>query len=322
MKKLLISIFLTLTLCFGLVFIKNQYGRFLFSNSTYGMEPLISKQILVDNLFLGSSMFRQGIDIGALENQASGFSWILAYNGNQPITEYYELKYLLDHGVKIKTLFLDMYAYAMTAEVKISDERLFLHTDIPFKLSLCRELSRVKGLGISELWQMFVTSNNEMLLTWFLHKKMIEPRYRNGGNLAQVPSLQGVKLTERDLPVAEQLEFRAVHKQFLIKILELCRENEIEVVMIETPKHTMLANSSEYKNMMKEYILFLRDHGVEPYLARSTVLALAGQGFEFDESRIVDFDSDNLEFYRDVIHLSSKGREKYTSNLLKKLKRE
>lgn len=51
-----------------------------------------------ENLFIGSSMFRQGLDIDVLEERLEGSSYILSYNGNQPALMAMELQYLLEQG--------------------------------------------------------------------------------------------------------------------------------------------------------------------------------------------------------------------------------
>lgn len=44
--------------------------------------------------------------------------YILACNGNRPALEYYKLKYLLDHNVKIENLYVDMYVYSAWESLK------------------------------------------------------------------------------------------------------------------------------------------------------------------------------------------------------------
>ena len=87
--------------------------------------PALIKQEEVDHLFIGSSMFRQGLDIDALEENLDGSVYVLSYNGNQPVFMAKELEYLIDHGVKIKNLYIDFYAYTLTAVPWISDTKCF-----------------------------------------------------------------------------------------------------------------------------------------------------------------------------------------------------
>ena len=73
--------------------IKNEYARLL-PVSTYGMQAAVKKKS-VTHLFIGSSMFRQGLSIDVLEEMLEGEVYILSYNGNQPAFMAMELKYML-----------------------------------------------------------------------------------------------------------------------------------------------------------------------------------------------------------------------------------
>lgn len=84
-KYILIALIVSLFV----VLIKNIVSSRLVSGSS-GM-PGVEKMGEVDNLFVGSSVFKQGLDIKELESFSSS-SFILAYNGNQPFAIYEELK--------------------------------------------------------------------------------------------------------------------------------------------------------------------------------------------------------------------------------------
>ena len=102
--KWLLSIWV---LCFIIILIKNEYSYKLLENANYGMPALIEKG-KVKNLYIGSSMFRQGIDIMTLEENGED-NYVLAYNGNQPVLEYYQLRNLIENNVQIENLYVDMY---------------------------------------------------------------------------------------------------------------------------------------------------------------------------------------------------------------------
>ena len=67
MKRVLKTIVVAFAIALALIFIKNEYARCL-PASTYGMQAAIRKGS-TDNLFIGSSMFRQGLDIDVLEEE-------------------------------------------------------------------------------------------------------------------------------------------------------------------------------------------------------------------------------------------------------------
>ena len=98
MKRVLKTVAVAFIIALILILIKNEYARCL-PASTYGMQAAIRKE-RVDNLFIGSSMFRQGLDIDVLEAELPGSSYILSYNGNQPALMALELQYMLEQGLQ------------------------------------------------------------------------------------------------------------------------------------------------------------------------------------------------------------------------------
>ena len=107
MKRVLKTVIAAFVIALALILAKNEYARLL-PASTYGMQAAIRKEC-VDNLFIGSSMFRQGLDINMLEEKLPGSSYILSYNGNQPALMAMELQYMLENGLEIRNLYIDLY---------------------------------------------------------------------------------------------------------------------------------------------------------------------------------------------------------------------
>ena len=96
-----------------LIGLKNEYARLL-PVSSYGMQAAIRKG-KVSHLFIGSSMFRQGLSIDVLEEELEGNVYILSYNGNQPAFMAMELAYMLEEGLEIENLYVDLYPYTAAA---------------------------------------------------------------------------------------------------------------------------------------------------------------------------------------------------------------
>ena len=67
MKKTLRAVGLALLLALLFLAVKNEYARLLPSGA-YGMKPLIDAGG-ANHVFIGSSMFRQGLDIHVLEEE-------------------------------------------------------------------------------------------------------------------------------------------------------------------------------------------------------------------------------------------------------------
>ena len=203
MKKILTTV-VTVILAVALVIaLKNQYGS-LFSGSTYGMPAAIAKGE-IEHLFIGSSMFRQGLDIDVLEENLDGEVYILSYNGNQPVFMAKELEYLLDQGVKIHNLYIDFYAYTLTAVPWISDTKMFLDTDLGFKMGAWKTMAENNEVGLKDFYEMFVTANNEQILMYPVNNTLVSSQFRNGGSL-MVPAGQSKEhLDTLDLGVRDGL---------------------------------------------------------------------------------------------------------------------
>ena len=292
-NKRIISVLVIILLMVSLLIIKAEYASLIYRDSTYGMPALVAKGG-IENLYLGSSMFRQGLDIEAIENY-QGDSYILAYNGNQPISELIELEYLISNNVKIKNLYVDMYAYSMTAEPDISDDKLLLETDIATKYRLMKS---VEDKSLQKLWSVCVSANNDMILTAPIVNPILNSQFRSGGALTVTGGLNGDAYGKLVPPVDTDI-INEEQKKAVGDIVTLCKENDIEVVFIETPKSQVVMRDLNYRSIMESYRELLDDQGVQ-----------------YISSEDYKFDYDNSYNFIDAIHLSYQGRVNFCENLL------
>ena len=236
MKKILPiigSVILAVTL---LVVLKNQYGSILAGN-TYGM-PAVIKQGQIDHLFIGSSMFRQGLDIDALEDNLDGSVYILSYNGNQPVFMAKELEYMLERGLKVENLYIDVYSYTLTAIPWISDTKMFLDTDLKFKIDAWKQMAEHNDVSFNDFYEMFVTANNEQILMFPINNAIVSSQFRNGGSLMAPAGQTKEHLDTLDLGVREELFDSQIAGYD--RIVELAEEYDIQLLFIETPKYEKL----------------------------------------------------------------------------------
>ncbi len=317
MKRLLIIFVLVLGVCSAFVLLKNEYAYLLLRDSTYGFSPLISGNSKAGTLFLGSSMFRQGLDIYALASRYPD-SWILAYNGNQPIIENEEIHYLARYNFVPKRIFIDMYAFSVVEQSKVSDDRIFLHTDLRFKMNLWKKLRANGDMTVSTLWQMLVTSNNENLLTWFLHKPLVEKRYYRGGNILDVAGRDSVTILQSLEVEISQLNLRREQVVAIREMVAFCRQQGIQLAFIETPKYQSVVDS-RYISIMEEYGALLDSLHVLYYLSEETAKRLP-RGDVSENVAVVPFNSSDPKFFSDYIHLSSDGRREYSKSLMESLR--
>ncbi len=82
-EKLIRSIIIGLLVAVAIILLKNTFS-YKFSEKSNGMQAAIQRKT-IDHLFIGSSMFRQGIDIFEAEKGLDGTTFVLSYNGNQPV---------------------------------------------------------------------------------------------------------------------------------------------------------------------------------------------------------------------------------------------
>ena len=311
MKKLICVITIAILFLCCVISLKNEWYRKLYKNANYGIEALINKK-QVDNLFIGSSMFRQGLDIYAIEKNLGKKSYILAFNGNQPAYEFLELKYLIENGVQINNLYLDLYVYSAAATPKVSDTRLLAQTDTRFKIDIWNLLKSCGEANLSVFWEMFVTANNEALLTFPISHKLTNNLYHKGGNVQKNNGTSFEKLGSLQVPKAQDKIINSLQKEKLLEIIKFCKLYNINLVFIETPKWYKVFEDFDYKALMKEYLLILNENNIIYYLSQKTAESL-----NLENVNCIDFDSYNPELFIDMVHMSSKGREEYSSKLLK-----
>lgn len=308
MKRILLTIGGALLAAFLLVVLKNEYARLL-PVSTYGMQAAIEREE-TENLFIGSSMFRQGLSIDVLEEELPGSSYILSYNGNQPALMAMELAYMLEEGLEVKNLYIDLYPYTAAADPWISDTKILLDTDLDFKIQAWRLMAENSGASFSDFFEFFVTANNEQLLTYPLNNALVSSQFRNGGTL-----LQQEGSTREELYALGMLGSRnGLHEAQMEgygKIAALAEEYGLNLYFLETPKYERMYADPDY---MELYQLCLEE------VQRLKAEWNGSGSFEVLCAEDLDFDSSDAGNFQDLIHLSSAGRTEYTQLLCGALK--
>ena len=308
MKRVLKTVAVAFIIALILILIKNEYARCL-PASTYGMQAAIRKE-RVDNLFIGSSMFRQGLDIDVLEAELPGSSYILSYNGNQPALMALELQYLLENGLEIQNLYIDLYPYTAAADPWISDTKILLDTDLKFKAKAWRLMRNSTGVSFGDFYEFFVTANNEQLLTYPLNNKIVSSQFRDGGSLIQQPGK-----TREELYALGTLGSRdgvnRTQAEGYGKIVELAEEYGLNLWFLETPKYERMYADEDYQKLYAEALSIVQE----------LQSGWSGDGsFAILCAEELDFDISEAGGYQDLIHLSAEGRENYTALLCEKLK--
>ncbi|MCI8599070.1 MAG: hypothetical protein HFJ10_11640 [Lachnospiraceae bacterium] len=289
-----------------LIAVKNEYARLL-PVSSYGMQAAIQKKS-VDHLFIGSSMFRQGLSIDILESELEGTSFILSYNGNQPAFIARELEYMLEEGLEVKNLYLDLYPYTAAATPWLSDTKILLDTDLAFKIDAWNLMASNSETIFLDFYEMFVTANNEQLLTYPIHNRLVSSQFRNGGNLL-ITSGQTKEYLDSLGMLGKRDGLQEAQVEGYERILELAGSHNIQVYFLETPKYERMYQDEDYMELYAACIQEIRRlaEGKED----TVILSL---------SKELNFDHSNPGYYQDLIHLSTEGRTTYTRLLCQALK--
>lgn len=307
MNKFKKPVIITFFFCILILLIKNQFSSLLLAHSSYGMPALI-RQGKIENLYIGSSMFRQGLDIKTLENIMPDKNYILAYNGNQPALEYYQLEYLLKNNVKIDHLYIDMYVYSAWEAPELSDEKLLLEIGLKEKWDLWNLLHNESQADFEHLFRMFISSNNELLLTWPLSSPLINSQFYKGGALTTPSSATADVLAHSGVPVIES-NMNEIQEYYIHQIIQLAQNNNISVTFIETPKYAVIASNDSYLSAMKKYVQ-LADQEKVPYLISENTAHFLGN--ISSASDYYAFCHENADYFMDSIHLSYDGRVAFT----------
>lgn len=309
MKRVLKTVIVAFVIALALILAKNEYARLL-PASTYGMQAAVHKGS-VDNLFIGSSMFRQGLDIDVLEEKLPGSSYILSYNGNQPALMAMELQYMLENGLEIRNLYIDLYPYTAAADPWISDTKILLDTDLGFKAKAWKLMKESGGAGFGDFYEFFVTANNEQLLTYPINNRLVSSQFRNGGSLIRQPGK-----TREELYALGTLGSREGVNRFQAegygKLVELAEEYGLNLWFLETPKYERMYADEDYQKLYGETLSFVK------------VLQMGWKGegsYTVLCAEDLAYDSSEAGCFQDLIHLSAEGRENYTKLLCDRLNR-
>lgn len=310
MKRILLTIAGALLAALLLALVKNEYARLL-PVSTYGMQAAIA-QGETENLFIGSSMFRQGLSIDVLEEGLPGSSYILSYNGNQPALMAMELEYMLEEGLEVKSLYIDLYPYTAAADPWLSDTKLLLDTDLDFKLRAWELMRRSSGASFSDFYEFFVTANNEQLLTYPVNNALVSSQFRNGGTL-----LEQAGKTREELYALGTLGSRDGLNEAQVegyrRLVALAEEYDLNLYFLETPKYERMYADEDYLEL----------YGLCLETVRGLEKEWNGKGsFRIICAEDLDFDSSDAGNFQDLIHLSAAGRTEYTRLLCGAVKSE
>lgn len=294
MKKYVkaIAVGLLTALCF--LSVKN-FIAYKFPNSSSGMQAAI-RQERIEHLFIGSSLFRQGIDIYTAEEMLEGNCFVLSYNGNQPVQMLEELNMLLRNDVKIDNLYMDLYVYSSALRPAISDTKLIWDLDFRGKCKVYQDMVTYSEAGFTEFTDVFISANNEYMLLYPVFNTVMKKEFYKGGNIRETSGSTSEILDHLVSP-GERVGIDSTQKQALHKIIRICEEEDINLCFAEVPKYYTLDEANYYIRLRAE----LEEVVSEKRIIKASDLL---------------FDNRNPSYYQDLFHLSAEGRRTYTKLLI------
>lgn len=280
--------------------------------ANYGMRAICNAGALSD-LYIGSSMFRQGIDTKGLGEH----TYLLAYNSNRPFHEAMQLKNLLDNGAKFDRLIVDMYPYSMTRDAGISDVKMIMDGDMAYTFKVYAAMKK-EGYPLSSLYDMLILQNNELFITLPISFKLMNSRYERGSNTTTRHGREASELEQLKPKEVSTIDFNRIQVNGINDIIDICRNKNKELVFLETPKYYIINNDSVYIQIMKEYAQLLSDRGVKMILYEKTFNKIADV-VDREIIETYDFDDENPLYYLDLYHISYEGRQVLTKTLVNQL---
>lgn len=309
MKKILFVLICTIAVVFLFVAGKTAILPYLVQDANYGIPSL--EKHGADTLFIGSSMFRQGIDTKEL-NSEDHTTYLLAYNGLQPYAELVTLDEVLDH-IEIRTLVIDMYVYSLAAQPGMSDIRLFQGMPVSFINRLFSHMKKYGDSDCFDLFEMVVQSNNEMLLSWPVSYPLINSRYYRGSNVSKASGKTAENLEKEQVDLPSELHLDGHQEEALGEIIDLCLSKNIKIVFVETPKYMKLYDDNAYVDGFQQYLDLLKGKDVDILISNYTA-----ERCQIDESvTTYDFNSSEPSFFTDLLHLSAAGRGELSESLMR-----
>lgn len=294
MKKYIkaVAVGIFIALCF--LGVKN-FIAYKFPNSSSGMQAVI-RQRRIEHLFIGSSLFRQGIDIYTAEDMLEGNSFVLSYNGNQPVQMLEELKMLLRNDVEIDNLYVDLYVYSSALRPAISDTSLIWDLDFQGKCNVYQDMVTYSEAGFSEFVDFFIAANNQYMIMYPVFNAVMNKEFYKGGNIRETSGSTREILDNLGTP-GEREGIDKTQKVSLLEIIDICKEEDIQIYFVEVPKYYTLDEADYYVRLRSE---------LEAVVADEQII----------KASALSFDNRNPVYYQDLFHLSGEGRRTYTKLLL------
>ena len=300
MKKAIITIITVVIISFVIVCSKNLFSKDI-PIGNRGIKSAIDAGDL-DVLFIGSSTFRCNIDMPTMDEAYDGRVYDISYGGNQLVAasiQYDEIKSRSsnDYGLMI----FELGPMMLTEKVALSDSRVIWDLSWEGKKRLWEKMKDAGNTDFSTLYEYFVTSGMDDLITYPITEPFYATRYYKGAKTDETPS-PGLAVLENAAFDISQEALVAAQAEAVKEIIEKCRRDGQPFLFLECPHYYRLQDDPAYEHFLQYYLDYLEHENVDYILASD-----------------IDFDDHEAAYFEDMNHMSAEGRRIYTKKLIRLL---
>jgi len=300
MKKIIAVLCAVLVIVCAVVWAKNEYSCRIPINNR-GISGVLSEGDL-DALFIGSSTFRSNIDVDMMDRDY-GKSYILSYGGNQYVAadiQYDEIKSRTNSNYDL--IILEFDPLLLLEKVKISDSRVIWDLSFDGKNRLWKKMAESGDADLALAYEFYVTSGIDDLFTYPITERVYATRYNKGAKTGIVESSGKEYLENEEFDISD-LELVAAQEEAVRELISKAKADNQRIIFIESPHYYRLEEDEVYQKYHSYFRNIMDENGVECIYAKD-----------------VDFDNHNPEYFEDMSHMSTKGKEEYTRGLIEKIK--
>ena len=297
MKKIILTIACSMLFILAAVIGKNLYSCRIPIRNRGIRDAVLTGDL--DVLFIGSSTFRCNIDMRAMDEAFQNRAYDISYGGNQLVAasiQYDELK--KRSGNHYGLMVFELGPLMLTEDVSISDSRVIWDLSWSGKKALWEKMEESGSTGFPLMYEYFVTSGMDDLITFPATEPFYATRYYKGVKTEAAPS-PGKEVLEReefDISLSQPVQAQI---DALRELIGKCRSDKQAFVFVESPHYYRLQEDPTYRKYREEFIRILQEEGAPFILADD-----------------VDYDDHEAAFFEDMNHMSDEGRKVYTKLLI------
>ncbi|MBQ9444698.1 MAG: hypothetical protein IJU43_10425 [Lachnospiraceae bacterium] len=301
MKKVLITLAVAFIIITSAILFKNVYSCEM-PIKNRGIRDAINTGDL-DVLFIGSSTFRANVDMPMMDEAYDGRVYDISYGGNQlvaTVIQYDEIRRRSPHDYGL--IVFELGPMMLTQDVALSDSRVIWDLSLEGKQDLWISMYTAGNTDFSMLYEYFVTSGMDDLITFPVTEPFYSTRYYKGAKTDETvsPGKEWLENEEFDLSDKYLVEEQA---DAVANIINECKKDGQDFIFVESPCYYRLQGDPVFRKYHEEFVRILDENGADYILASD-----------------VSFDTHDAALFEDMNHMSAEGRRVYTAELIKALK--